>query len=147
MKFKLLALSGTKYTIISSRRNKRPLSSKVHEASANPLPFCNIWPPKEDRENRFFIYPFHLYLREGYFPSRVDYQSVGHYYQSLLNSVAKVVEEDVFLSCDGFWDYYGEHFPSRLGLPACVFYHRITAFDLLLPRVLAGESIIAELKG
>jgi predicted AAA+ superfamily ATPase len=44
---------------------------------------------------------FHLYLREGYFPSRVDYQSVGHYYQSLLNSVAKVVEEDVFLSCDG----------------------------------------------
>jgi molybdopterin biosynthesis enzyme len=28
-----------------------------------------------------------------------------------------------------------------LGLPACVFYHQATAFDLLLPRVLAGEAI------
>ncbi|MBW2367685.1 MAG: AAA family ATPase [Deltaproteobacteria bacterium] len=44
---------------------------------------------------------FHLYLREGYFPSRVDYQSVGHYYQSLLNALAKVIEEDIFLSCNG----------------------------------------------
>ncbi len=44
---------------------------------------------------------FHLYLKEGYFPSRLDYKRVGHYYQSLLNSLAKVVEEDIFLSCDG----------------------------------------------
>lgn len=44
---------------------------------------------------------FHLYLREGYFPSRIDYQKIGHYFQSLLNSLAKVVEEDIFLSCDG----------------------------------------------
>ena len=28
-----------------------------------------------------------------------------------------------------------------LGLPACVFYHATTVFDLLLPRVLAGEVI------
>lgn len=44
---------------------------------------------------------FHSYLKEGYFPSRIDYQSIGHYYQSLLNSIAKVVEEDIFLSCTG----------------------------------------------
>ncbi len=44
---------------------------------------------------------FHLYLKEGYFPSRIDYQRVGQYYQSLLNSLAKVVEEDIFLGCDG----------------------------------------------
>ncbi len=44
---------------------------------------------------------FHIYLKEGYFPSRIDYKSVGHYYQSLLNSMAKVIEEDIFLSCDG----------------------------------------------
>jgi hypothetical protein len=28
-----------------------------------------------------------------------------------------------------------------LGLPACVYYHKATVFDLMLPRVLAGESI------
>ncbi len=28
-----------------------------------------------------------------------------------------------------------------LGLPACVYYHRITIFDLMLPRVLAGDEI------
>lgn len=27
-----------------------------------------------------------------------------------------------------------------LGLPACVFYHRVTLFDLILPRILAGEE-------
>ncbi|MFH0789492.1 MAG: molybdopterin-binding protein [Pseudomonadota bacterium] len=27
-----------------------------------------------------------------------------------------------------------------LGLPACVFYHRVTLFDLILPLILAGES-------
>jgi len=27
------------------------------------------------------------------------------------------------------------------GLPACVFYHKITIFDLLLPRFLAGREI------
>ena len=42
-----------------------------------------------------------MYLKEGYFPSRIDYQSVGPYYQSLLNSLAKVIEEDIFLNCDG----------------------------------------------
>jgi molybdenum cofactor synthesis domain-containing protein len=36
------------------------------------------------------------------------------------------------------------HHPSRvpvLGIPACGMYHRTTVFDLILPRVLAGESI------
>lgn len=28
-----------------------------------------------------------------------------------------------------------------VGLPACVYYHRVTVFNLLLPRVLAGEAI------
>jgi hypothetical protein len=28
-----------------------------------------------------------------------------------------------------------------IGLPACVYYHRATAFDLILPRILAGETI------
>ena len=28
-----------------------------------------------------------------------------------------------------------------LGLPACVFYHPTTIYDLILPRVLAGEQI------
>ena len=28
-----------------------------------------------------------------------------------------------------------------LGLPACVYYHRVTIFDLLLPRILAGETL------
>ena len=28
-----------------------------------------------------------------------------------------------------------------LGLPACVYYHRVTIFNLLLPRVLAGETL------
>ncbi|MGB9629476.1 MAG: molybdopterin-binding protein [Thermodesulfobacteriota bacterium] len=28
-----------------------------------------------------------------------------------------------------------------LGLPACVFYHKATLFDILFPRILAGESI------
>jgi hypothetical protein len=28
-----------------------------------------------------------------------------------------------------------------LGLPACVFYHATTVFDLVLPRVLAGDEI------
>jgi hypothetical protein len=31
-----------------------------------------------------------------------------------------------------------------LGLPACVFYSKQTIFDLLLPRVLAGEKIVEE---
>ena len=31
-----------------------------------------------------------------------------------------------------------------LGVPACGLYHRITVLDLILPRVLAGESITAE---
>ncbi len=44
---------------------------------------------------------FHVYLKEGYFPSRIDYQRTGHYYQSLLSSLAKVIEEDIFFSCDG----------------------------------------------
>lgn len=44
---------------------------------------------------------FHVYLREGYFPSRLNYISVWQYYQSLLNSMLKVVEEDIFLSRDG----------------------------------------------
>jgi hypothetical protein len=39
--------------------------------------------------------------------------------------------------------------PSRkpvpvLGLPACVFYDRFTAFDLLLPRIMAGDTITRE---
>lgn len=28
-----------------------------------------------------------------------------------------------------------------LGLPACVYYHRVTIFNLLLPRILAGEAL------
>ena len=28
-----------------------------------------------------------------------------------------------------------------LGLPGCVMYHRTTVFDLILPRILAGEKI------
>ncbi|UCF57833.1 MAG: molybdopterin-binding protein, partial [Deltaproteobacteria bacterium] len=28
-----------------------------------------------------------------------------------------------------------------LGLPACVIYHNATVFDVILPRVLAGERI------
>ena len=28
-----------------------------------------------------------------------------------------------------------------LGLPACVFYHPTTIYDLILPRILAGEQI------
>ncbi|NJD57725.1 MAG: molybdopterin-binding protein, partial [Nitrospirae bacterium] len=28
-----------------------------------------------------------------------------------------------------------------LGIPACGMYHRTTVFDLLLPRILAGERI------
>jgi hypothetical protein len=28
-----------------------------------------------------------------------------------------------------------------LGLPACILYFRATVFDLILPRVLAGETI------
>jgi len=28
-----------------------------------------------------------------------------------------------------------------LGLPACVYYHRVTIFNLLLPRILAGETL------
>lgn len=28
-----------------------------------------------------------------------------------------------------------------LGLPACVYYHRTTVFDLVLPRILAGETL------
>jgi uncharacterized protein len=43
---------------------------------------------------------FHVYLKEGYFPSRADFQKVGPYYQSLLNSVMKVIEEDIFLTFD-----------------------------------------------
>lgn len=31
-----------------------------------------------------------------------------------------------------------------MGLPACVYYHATTLFDLLLPRVLAGEAITPE---
>jgi len=31
-----------------------------------------------------------------------------------------------------------------LGLPACVFYHPSTIYDLILPRVLAGEQITIE---
>ena len=31
-----------------------------------------------------------------------------------------------------------------LGLPACVYYHPTTVFDLMLPRVLAGEPITRE---
>ena len=31
-----------------------------------------------------------------------------------------------------------------LGLPACVFYHRTTVYDLILPRVLAGEEITTD---
>jgi hypothetical protein len=31
-----------------------------------------------------------------------------------------------------------------LGLPACVFYHSVTIYDLVLPRILAGEEITAE---
>lgn len=31
-----------------------------------------------------------------------------------------------------------------IGLPACVFYHPVTIYDLVLPRILAGESITAE---
>jgi molybdopterin biosynthesis enzyme len=30
---------------------------------------------------------------------------------------------------------------SILGLPACVFYHESTVFDLIFPRVLAGDRI------
>jgi molybdopterin biosynthesis enzyme len=28
-----------------------------------------------------------------------------------------------------------------LGLPACVFYHKVTLFDIIFPRILAGQSI------
>jgi hypothetical protein len=28
-----------------------------------------------------------------------------------------------------------------MGLPACVYYHATTVFDLMLPRVLAGDAI------
>jgi hypothetical protein len=31
-----------------------------------------------------------------------------------------------------------------LGLPACVYYHPTTVYDLMLPRVLAGETIDAD---
>jgi hypothetical protein len=31
-----------------------------------------------------------------------------------------------------------------LGLPACVIYHDVTVFDLMLPRVLAGDRITRE---
>ena len=31
-----------------------------------------------------------------------------------------------------------------LGIPACGMYHRTTVFDLILPRVLAGERITRE---
>jgi molybdopterin biosynthesis enzyme len=31
-----------------------------------------------------------------------------------------------------------------LGLPACVFYYKTTIFDLVFPRVLAGETITRE---
>jgi len=31
---------------------------------------------------------------------------------------------------------------SILGLPACVFYHKTTIFDLVFPRILVGESLI-----
>jgi len=31
-----------------------------------------------------------------------------------------------------------------VGLPACVFYHSVTIYDLVLPRILAGESITVE---
>ncbi len=44
---------------------------------------------------------FHTYLAEGYFPSRADFEKTGSYYQSLLNSVMKVIEEDIFLTFDG----------------------------------------------
>ncbi len=30
-----------------------------------------------------------------------------------------------------------------LGLPACVYYHHVTVFDLIFPRILAGESVSA----
>ena len=31
-----------------------------------------------------------------------------------------------------------------VGLPGCVMYHRTTVFDLLVPRILAGESVSRE---
>jgi hypothetical protein len=33
-----------------------------------------------------------------------------------------------------------DHVPI-LGLPACVFYHATTIFDLIFPRVIAGDEI------
>lgn len=42
-----------------------------------------------------------------------------------------------------YYDYYGKTVPI-LGLPGCVMYAKRTIFDLVLPRVLAGERLTAE---
>ncbi|MDF1615360.1 molybdopterin-binding protein [Desulfurivibrio dismutans] len=40
----------------------------------------------------------------------------------------------------GYLPYQGQEIPV-LGLPACGMFHRTTVFDLILPRILAGEKI------
>ena len=37
--------------------------------------------------------------------------------------------------------YYGEHHLPILGLPGCVMYAKRTVFDLVLPRIMAGEVL------
>ena len=37
--------------------------------------------------------------------------------------------------------YYGEHKIPIMGLPGCVMYAKRTIFDLVLPRVMAGEVL------
>ena len=39
--------------------------------------------------------------------------------------------------------YYGEDVPV-MGLPGCVMYAKRTIFDLVLPRIMAGEVLTAE---
>ena len=40
--------------------------------------------------------------------------------------------------------YYGENNIPVMGLPGCVMYAKRTIFDLVLPRVLAGEKLTKE---
>ena len=40
--------------------------------------------------------------------------------------------------------YYGENNIPIMGLPGCVMYAKRTIFDLVLPRVMAGEILEAE---
>ena len=60
------------------------------------------------------------------------------------NAATTPLDRDAFEAmCPFLLAYYGEDIPI-MGLPGCVMYAKRTVFDLVLPRILAGEKLDAE---